>query len=133
MFTLQLSASRNNIPKYHTISAPKMKLQLHTLAYLTPLSNPALAQLLSANTAQLIAWKSYGEIIRQLFTAGQSLETGVDYLFTTPPSAVAIRGGSPCPEAVTTFDLYDCADSLQKPGDPLLDLLGRSYFNSMEM
>jgi hypothetical protein len=88
-----------------------MKLQLHTLAYLTLLSNPALAQLLSANTAQLIAWKSYGEIIRQLFTAGQSLEAGVDYLFATPPSAVAIRGGSPCPEAVTTFDLCEIAQT----------------------
>jgi hypothetical protein len=74
MFTLQLSTSRNNIPKYHTISISKMKLQLQTLAYLTLLSNPALAQLLSANTTQLIAWKSYGEIIRQLFTAAQPLE-----------------------------------------------------------
>jgi hypothetical protein len=69
---------------------------------------------------------------KQLFTARQLLETGVDYPFVTPPSTVAMRGGSPCPEAVTNFYLYDCADSLQKPGDALLDLLSRSYFNSME-
>ena len=109
-----------------------MKLPLRNLALLAILFSPVFPQLLSTNTAQLIAWKTYGEIIRQLFTAGQSLETGVDYMFVAPPTSVSIRGGSPCPEAVTNFDLFDCADSLQKPGNPLLDFLGRSYFNGME-
>jgi hypothetical protein len=105
-----------------------MKLQLQTIASLALLSNRAIAQLLSSNTANLIAWKSYGDIVKDIFTARQPLEIGTDHLFITPPTTVFIRGGSPCPEAVTNFDLFDCADSLQKPGDPLLDFAWQKLF-----
>jgi hypothetical protein len=110
-----------------------MKLQLQNLASLAILFNPASAQLISYNDATLIACNAYSNITRQRMTAGQPLKPRVDYIFVTPPTTASIRGGSPCPEAVTNHELSDCADSLQKPGELLIKLDDRSYFNSMEM
>jgi hypothetical protein len=109
-----------------------MKLQLQNLASLAILFKPASAQLISYNDATLIAWNAYSNIIRQWVTAGQPLKPGVDYIFVTPPTASSIRGGSPCPEAVTNHELSDCTDSLQKLGELLINLDGRSYVNGME-
>jgi hypothetical protein len=109
-----------------------MQLQLHHLAPLAIIFSHALAQPLSYNDATLIAWNAYGNIIRQYITAGQALKASADYIFVMPPTIASIRGGSPCPEAVTNHELFDCADSLQMPGEPLINLDGRSYFNGME-
>jgi hypothetical protein len=60
------------------------------------------------------------------------LRQGVDFLFVTPPTTTTIRGGSPCPAAVTNEDLFPVANSLQNPGEPLLDVQGREYFASLK-
>src|SRR3982074_1349676 len=102
-----------------------MNLQLQHLISLAILANSALDQFLSYEDATLLAWNSYGNVIRQYIVAGQTLKRGVYVLFVTPPTTASIRAGSPCPEAVTNHELFAFADSLQTIGEPLMDPYGR--------
>jgi hypothetical protein len=55
------------------------------------------------------------------------------YIYVTPPSLSAIRGGSPVPFAVQNFDLFQFADSLQNINEPLLNPAGPSYVQNLAM
>jgi len=104
------------------------------LIFFLPLIKALEAQtLLSFEDASRIAWRSYGSMVEQTILAGQPLVKGRDFVFITPPSTVAIRGGTPCPEAVTNNELFPFADSLQRTDDPFLDLAGVSYVQALDL
>ena len=83
--------------------------------------------------ARLIAWRAYGDFVRDQLTAGVPLTEGTDFIYVTPPNLAAIRGGTPCPASVTNFDLFDVVDSLQNISVPLLDNNGASYVDNLYM
>jgi hypothetical protein len=86
--------------------------------------------LLSYEDAQGIAWRSYGSFVTQFMTGGQPIRPGIDYVFVNPPTTAAVRGGTPCPEAVTNNDLFSFADALQS--GPLLDTSGPGYNQALD-
>ncbi|KAG9246859.1 hypothetical protein BJ878DRAFT_532959 [Calycina marina] len=107
---------------------------IHKLVAFLPFIKALEAQsLLSFEDASRIAWRAYGNMVEQVMTAGQPLVKGKDFLFVTPPSTVAIRGGAPCPEAVTNNELFPFADSLQAGDSPLLDMAGVSYIQALDL
>jgi hypothetical protein len=110
-----------------------MKNFIHSLFHLTALVSSARGGYISANDATLLAWRAYGDFVADYLTAGVGLKQGTDYVYVTPPSLSAIRGGSPVPFAVQNFDLFDFADSLQKGNEPLLNPDGPSYVQNLEM
>jgi len=103
---------------------------LSLLASLIKIGN---SQALDATSATLLAWRTYGEFVQQYLTAGAPLTPGVDFIYVTPPSLSSIRGGSPVPYAVQNFDLFTFADSLQNKTVPLLNPIGPSYVQNLEM
>lgn len=107
-----------------------MKSINHFLVFST-LSKPLLAQFVPESEARLVAWRAYGDFISQMLTAGQPLVKGRDLIFVTPPNLAAVRGGTPVPESVTNFDLFQLADGLQSQSEPLLDPLGPSYIDAL--
>ena len=109
-------------------------ISIQKLVAFLPLLKALEAQsLLSFEDASRIAWRAYGSMVEQTILAGQSLVKGRDFVFVTPPSTVAIRGGTPCPAAVTNNELYPFADSLQRNDDPFLDLAGVSYIQALDL
>lgn len=62
--------------------------------------------------------------------AGQPLTQGKDFVFVLPPTSAAVRGGTPCPEAVTNNDLFLLADPLQS--GPMLDNSGPGYNQGLD-
>ncbi|KAH8590606.1 hypothetical protein B0O99DRAFT_691392 [Bisporella sp. PMI_857] len=110
-----------------------MKFFLARLVAFLPLIRALEAQtLLSYEDASLIAWRAYGTMVSQYITAGQPLKKGTDFIFVTPPSTIAVRGGTPVPEAITNNDLWPFADSLQLNNDPLFDVAGMSYIQALD-
>ena len=109
-----------------------MQLPHHLLINLLPFVCIASGQL-SSNDATLLAWRAYGKFVTDYLTAGQGLIKGKDYVYVTPPSSSAVRGGSPVPFAVQNFDLFTFADALQKPNEPLLNPAGPSYIQNLNM
>ena len=89
--------------------------------------------LLPFEEASLLAWRAYGTFVQQTMTAGVPLTKGKDFVFVTPPSTVAIRGGTVVPEAVTNNELYPFADSLQAIDNPIYDLAGVSYIQALDL
>lgn len=59
----------------------------------------------NSEEASLIAWKAYGDLIKNYITANQPLTPGTDFVYVTPPTSNFVRGGTPCPESVTNFEL----------------------------
>jgi len=102
----------------------------HSLLRLIPLISIAAGQL-SSNDATLLAWRAYGNFVTDYLTAGLGLVRGTDYVYVTPPSSSAVRGGSPVPFAVQNYDLFQFADALQKPNEPLLNPQGSSYVKGL--
>ncbi|KAL2060853.1 hypothetical protein VTL71DRAFT_8905 [Oculimacula yallundae] len=89
------------------------------------------AQALSDAEARLIAWRAYGNFVTDMLTAGQPLVPGKDFIYVNPPNQAAVRGGTPCPQSVTNFDLFSVADGLQTTGEPLMDPNGPSYVDNL--
>ena len=89
------------------------------------------AQFLSEADARLLAWRAYGNFVSQSLTAGVPLSLGKDFIYVTPPNLAAVRGGTPCPESVTNYDLFGLADGLQNISEPLLDPQGPSYIDNL--
>ncbi|EPE31455.1 hypothetical protein GLAREA_12758 [Glarea lozoyensis ATCC 20868] len=97
------------------------------LSFLTSLE----AQFIPEADARLLAWRAYGTFVQQQLTAGVPLSPGKDFIYVTPPNLAAVRGGTPCPDSVTNFDLFSLADGLQNVNEPLLDNAGASYVDSL--
>ncbi|KAF2271100.1 hypothetical protein CC78DRAFT_506634 [Lojkania enalia] len=70
---------------------------------------PATALAITSEEASLIAWKAYGKLIQQYITANAPITQGTDFIYVVPPTSQFIRGGTPCPESVTNFELYEVA------------------------
>lgn len=98
---------------------------------LLALATFSFAQDLPDSEARLIAWRAYGKFVSDLLTAGQPLNPGKDFVYVNPPNLAAVRGGSPCPQSVTNFDLFSVADCLQTIGEPLMDPNGPSYVDNL--
>jgi hypothetical protein len=98
---------------------------------LLPLIQAIHAQFLSEADARLLAWRAYGNFVSQSLTAGVPLTLGKDFIYVTPPNLAAVRGGTPCPESVTNYDLFGLADGLQNISEPLLDPQGPSYIDNL--
>lgn len=58
-----------------------------------------------SDEASLIAWKAYGDLIKTYITGNQPITPGQDFIYVTPPTSNFVRGGTPCPESVTNFEL----------------------------
>jgi hypothetical protein len=97
------------------------------LSFLTSLE----AQFIPEADARLLAWRAYGTFVQQQLTAGVPLSPGKDFIYVTPPNLASVRGGTPCPDSVTNFDLFSLADGLQNVNEPLLDNAGASYVDSL--
>ncbi|KAH8595520.1 hypothetical protein B0O99DRAFT_671946 [Bisporella sp. PMI_857] len=108
-------------------------MQLKFSILLRLLSLRAVAGQLTSNDATLLAWRAYGNFVTDYLTAGQGLVKGVDYVYVTPPSSSAVRGGSPVPFAVQNNDLFQFANALQKPDEPLLNAFGPSYIQNLNI
>lgn len=100
------------------------------LLQLISLSATALA--VDSEEASLIAWKAYGSLIQQYITANVPLTPGVDFIYVTPPTSSFVRGGTPVPESVTNFELFNTVDPLQNASNPLLGTDGPSYSQTLE-
>ncbi|KAF2007466.1 hypothetical protein P154DRAFT_119796 [Amniculicola lignicola CBS 123094] len=96
------------------------------------LSVSATALAVTSEEASLIAWKAYGDLIRQYITSNAPLTPGVDFIYVTPPTSQFVRGGTPVPESVTNFELFGAVDPLQNVNSPLLGTTGASYVQSLE-
>lgn len=101
------------------------------LTILLPLIQTIHAQFLPEADARLLAWRAYGNFVSQSLTAGVPLTLGKDFVYVTPPNLAAVRGGTPCPESVTNYDLFGLADGLQNISEPLLDPQGPSYIDNL--
>jgi hypothetical protein len=84
-----------------------MKHFIHTVPLVTLFIKSFHAQNLPDSEARLIAWCAYGTFVSDLLTTGVPLKPGTDF---THPNQAAVRGGTPCPESVTNFDLFSIAD-----------------------
>ncbi|KAG4429228.1 hypothetical protein IFR05_015289 [Cadophora sp. M221] len=104
---------------------------LHQAAILLATVNAINAQALPDAEARLIAWRAYGSFVSDMLTAGQPLVPGKDFIYVNPPNQAAVRGGSPCPQSVTNFDLFSLADGLQTVSEPLMDPNGPSYVDNL--
>ncbi len=108
-----------------------MKHSIQQASVLLALANLLNAQALPDSEARLIAWRAYGNFVTDLLTAGQPLTPGKDFVYVNPPNLAAVRGGSPCPQSVTNFDLFGVADGLQTISEPLMDPNGPSYIDNL--
>jgi hypothetical protein len=107
-----------------------MAPQFHLLQLLS-LSTSALA-VITSEDASLIAWRGYGSLISQYLTANTPVTKGTDFIYVTPPTSNFVRGGTPCPESVTNFELHSVVDPLQSVESPLLGTDGPSYIQTLE-
>lgn len=73
--------------------------------FLQLLSLTAVATAVNSDEASLIAWKAYGDLIKTYITGNQPITPGQDFIYVTPPTSNFVRGGTPCPESVTNFEL----------------------------
>jgi hypothetical protein len=108
-----------------------MRSQAKNILVFLGFLNSLNAQFIPEADARLIAWRAYGTFVQQQLTAGVPLRPGQDFIFVTPPNLAAVRGGTPCPDSVTNFDLFSLADALQTVNEPLLDNSGASYVDSL--
>ncbi|RDL35699.1 Uncharacterized protein BP5553_06311 [Venustampulla echinocandica] len=108
-----------------------MKTAAHKLLFFLPLIKSLEAQFVPEAEARLQAWRAYGTFVSQQLTAGVPMVPGKDFIYVTPPNMAAVRGGTPCPDSVTNFDLFALADGLQTVSQPLLDTSGASYIDSL--
>ncbi|KAH9205364.1 hypothetical protein DL95DRAFT_491630 [Leptodontidium sp. 2 PMI_412] len=104
---------------------------LRQSAILLAIVNTINAQALPDAEARLIAWRAYGNFVTEMLTAGQPIVPGKDFIYVNPPNQAAVRGGSPCPQSVTNFDLFSLADGLQTVSEPLMDPNGPSYVDNL--
>ncbi|KAH7312843.1 hypothetical protein BKA65DRAFT_467072 [Rhexocercosporidium sp. MPI-PUGE-AT-0058] len=104
---------------------------LHQSSILLAIFNLTNGQALPDAEARLIAWRAYGNFVTDMLTAGQPIVPGKDSIYVNPPNQAAVRGGSPCPQSVTNFDLFSLADGLQTAGEPLMDPNGASYHDPL--
>ncbi|CZT01099.1 hypothetical protein WAI453_009523 [Rhynchosporium graminicola] len=108
-----------------------MKSSIQQAAILLVIVNNINGQTLPDSEARLIAWKAYGNFVTDMLTAGQPLQLGKDFVYVNPPNQAAVRGGTPCPQSVTNFDLFSVADNMQNTGEPLMDPNGPSYVDNL--
>lgn len=104
-----------------------MKIQCSKLVLLGQLATLVPAQILSDAQARLAAWRVYGTFIEDMLTAGVLLTPGKDFIYVLPPNVAAVRGGTPCPQAVTNAELFSLANSMQNIAEPLMNVQGSSY------
>ncbi|KAF2271443.1 uncharacterized protein EI97DRAFT_270258 [Westerdykella ornata] len=122
-------------PNHPLVRAPtiapiiNMALSRYLVQFLS-LATTSLA--VNSEEASLIAWKAYGDLIKNYITANQPLTPGTDFIYVTPLTSTFVRGGTPCPESVTNFELYQFADRLQNSASPLLDTTGPLYAQTLE-
>ncbi|KAF4633327.1 hypothetical protein G7Y89_g4788 [Cudoniella acicularis] len=108
-----------------------MKSPTQRVLFALPLLKAVHTQFVPESEARLQAWRAYGTFVGQQLTAGVPLTQGKDFIYVTPPNLAAVRGGTPCPDSVTNFDLFALADGLQNISAPLLDTSGPSYIDSL--
>lgn len=108
-----------------------MSLNILRLIALLPLIKGLEAQFLSEPEARLQAWRAYGSFVQQSITAGVALTPGKDMVYITPPNFATVRGGTPCPDEITNYELFSLVDRLQNGSEPLLDLTGPSYAEAL--
>ena len=83
-----------------------------------------------------LLWQAYGQFVQRELIGTGKLTPGTDYIYVCPPTESAIRGGKPFPDAVTDWDVYGIADSLQHIDQPAFSIAGEgttSYIDSLEL
>lgn len=63
-------------------------------------------------------WRGYANLVKRLLVGPSDLANGLDYIYVCPPTERAVRGGRAIPDAVTNFNIFSAADSLQRTDSP---------------
>ena len=83
--------------------------------------------------AELLVWRAYAHHVQRMLLADNRPVFGQDYVFVLPPTQHCVRGGRPCPDTVTNYQVFDVADSLQEPDSPLFMIQSAgSYVDMLE-